>query len=54
MAPPVPPHKNATAITSVQLHGVKKKFNFFKNFKKLVMGGHNEKIENFRQIEKNR
>ena len=38
--------KNGT-ITNVQLLMVMEIFNFFKNLKKLLMGGHNEKLENF-------
>ena len=39
-------------IINAQLLMVMKKFNFFKNFKKLLMGGgHNEKLK-FSQIEK--
>ena len=34
-------------ITNAQLLMVMEKFNFFKNFKKLLMGGHDEKLKNF-------
>ena len=34
-------------ITNVQLLMVMEKFNFFKNFKNLLMGGHNRKLKNF-------
>ena len=31
---------------------VMEKFNFFKNFKKLLLGGHNEKLKNFGKLKK--
>ena len=31
---------------------VMEKFNFFKNFKKLLMGGHDEKLKNFDKSKK--
>ena len=31
---------------------VMEKFNFFKNFKKLLMGGHDEKLKNFAKSKK--
>ena len=34
-------------ITNVQLLMTLEKFNFFKNFKKLLMGGHDEKLKIF-------
>ena len=34
-------------ITNAQHLKVMEKFNFFKNFKKLLMGGHDEKLKNF-------
>ena len=34
-------------ITNAQLLMIMEKFNFFKNFKKLLMGGHDEKLKNF-------
>ena len=39
--------ENNGTITNVQLLMVMEKFNFFKNFKKLLMGGHDEKLKNF-------
>ena len=38
--------KNIGTITNVKLLMVMEKFNFFKNFKKLPMGGHGEKLKN--------
>ena len=38
--------ENNGTITNVQLLMVMEKFNFFKNFKKLLMGGHDEKLKN--------
>ena len=39
-------------ITEAQLLNVMEKFNFFKNFKKLQMGGHDEKLKNFGKSKK--
>ena len=39
-------------ITEAQLLNVMEKFNFFKNFKKLLMGGHDEKLKNFGKSKK--
>ena len=39
-------------ITNAQLLNVMEKFNFFKNFKKLLMGGHDEKLKNFGKSKK--
>ena len=44
--------KNNGTITNVQLLNVMEEFNFFKNFKKLLMGGHDEKLKNFVKSEK--
>ena len=41
-------------INNAQLLMVMEEFNFFKNFKKLLMGGHDEKLENFGKSKKNR
>ena len=38
--------------TNAQLLMVMEKFNFFKNFKKLLMGGHDEKLINFGKSKK--
>ena len=43
--------ENNGTITNVQLHMVIEKFNCFENFKNLLMGGHDEKLKNFDQIE---
>ena len=40
-------------ITNFQLLMTLEKFNFFKNFKKLLMGGHDEKLKNFGKSKKN-
>ena len=39
--------ENIGTITNVKLLMVMKELNFFKNFKKLLMGGHDEKLKNF-------
>ena len=39
--------ENNGTIINVFLLMVREKFNFFKNFKKLLMGGHDEKLKNF-------
>ena len=39
-------------ITEAQLLNVMEKFNFFKNFEKLLMGGHDEKLKNFGKSKK--
>ena len=39
--------ENNGTIINVQLLVVMEKFNFFKNFKTLLMGGHDEKLKNF-------
>ena len=44
--------ENNGTITNVQLLMVMKIFNFFKNFKKLLMGGHDEKLKNFGKSKK--
>ena len=44
--------ENNGTITNVQLLNVMEEFNFFKNFKKLLMGGHDEKLKNFGKSEK--
>ena len=44
--------ENNGTITNVQLVMVMEKFNFFKNFKNLLMGGHDEKLKNFGKSEK--
>ena len=41
-------------ITNAQLLMTLKKFNFFRNIKKLLMGGHDEKLKNFGKSKKNR
>ena len=41
--------ENNGTITNVQLLRVMEKFNFFKNFKNSLMGGHDEKLKNFRK-----
>ena len=38
--------------TNAQLLMVMEKFNFFKNFKKLLTGGHDEKLKNFGKSKK--
>ena len=38
--------ENNGTITKVQLLKVMEKFDFFKNFKNLLMGGHDEKVKN--------
>ena len=40
-------------ITNVQLQMTLENINFFKNFKKLLMGGHDEKLKNFGKSKKN-
>ena len=44
--------ENNGTITNVQLLRVMEKFNFFKNFKNSPMGGHDEKLKNFRKSKK--
>ena len=44
--------ENNGTITNVQPLMVMEKFNFFKNFKNLLMGGHNEKLKNFGKSKK--
>ena len=47
--------ENNGTITNVQLLRVMEKFNFFKNFKNFknsLMGGHDEKLKNFRKSKK--
>ena len=44
--------ENNGTITNVQLLRVMEKFNFFQNFKNSLMGGHDEKLKKFSQIEK--
>ena len=44
--------ENNGTPTNVQLLMVMKEFNFFKNFKKLLMGGHDEKLKNFGKSKK--
>ena len=44
--------KNNGTITDVQLLMVMDKFNFFKNFKNLLIGGHDEKLKNFGKSKK--
>ena len=44
--------ENNGIITNSQLLMVMEKFNFFKNFKKLLMGGHDEKLKNFGKSKK--
>ena len=39
-------------ITNVQLQMTLENINFFKNFKKLLMGGHDEKRKNFGKSKK--
>ena len=39
-------------IINAQLLMVMEKFNFFKNFKKSLMGGHDEKLKNFGKSKK--
>ena len=43
--------KNGT-IFNVQLLMVMEEFNFFKNFKKFLIGGHDEKLKNFGKSKK--
>ena len=45
--------ENNGNIINVQLLMVMEEFNFFKNFKKLPMGGHDEKLKNFGNSKKN-
>ena len=44
--------ENNGTITNVQLLMVMEKFNFFKNFKNSLMGGHDEKLKNFGKSKK--
>ena len=44
--------ENNGAIANAQLLTVMEKFNFFKNFKNLLMGGHDEKLKNFGKSKK--
>ena len=44
--------ENNGTITNVQLLMVMEKFNFFENFKYLLMGGHDEKLKNFGKSKK--
>ena len=44
--------ENNGTITNVQLFMVMEKFNFFKNFNYLLMGGHDEKLKNFGKSKK--
>ena len=44
--------ENNGTITNVQLLMVMEKFNFFKNFKNLLIGGHDEKLKNFGKSER--
>ena len=44
--------ENNGTITNVQLLIVMEIFNFFKNFKKLLMGCHDEKLKNFGKSKK--
>ena len=46
-----PKEKNGT-ITNAQLLVTMEKFNFFENFKYLLMGGHDEKLKNFGKSKK--
>ena len=39
--------ENNGTITNAQLLMTLEKFNFFRYFKKLLMGGHDEKLKNF-------
>ena len=39
--------ENNGTIINAQLLMIMEKFNFLKNFKKLLMGGHDEKLKNF-------
>ena len=43
--------KNGT-ITNAQLLVTMEKFNFFENFKYLLIGGHDEKLKNFGKSKK--
>ena len=45
-------NENNGTITNVQLLMVIEIFNFLKNFKKLLMGGHDEKVKNFGKSKK--
>ena len=44
--------KNGNTTNAQLLLMVMEKFNFFKNFKKLLMGGHDEKLKNFGKSKK--
>ena len=44
--------ENNGTITNVQLLMVMEKFNFFKNVKNSLMGGHDEKLKNFGRSKK--
>ena len=44
--------ENNGTIINVYLLMVREEFNFFKNFKKLLMGGHDEKLKNFSKSRK--
>ena len=44
--------ENNGTITNAQLLMVMEKLNFFKNFKNLLMGGHDEKLKNFGKSKK--
>ena len=44
--------ENNGTITNVQLLMVMEIFNFFENFKNLLMGGHDEKLKNFGKSKK--
>ena len=44
--------ENNGTITNVQLHMVMEEFNVFKDFKKSLMGGHDEKLKNFGKSKK--
>ena len=45
--------ENNGTINNGQLLMVMEKFNFFKNLKNLLMGGHDEKLKNFGKSKKN-
>ena len=44
--------ENNGTITNVQLFMIMEIFNFFGNFKYLLMGGHDEKLKNFGKSKK--
>ena len=45
-------NENNSTITNVKLLTVMEKFNFFENFKYLLMGGHDEKLKSFGKSKK--